>query len=90
MIWSSQLGFLRTVEAVIGSNRRIRDQWAASQAAAPISDLPAGLAAIAAHLEEHWNELFTEADALGSPFQEGPLRLLDWLEPMAQWARGAR
>ena len=69
MIWSRQLGFLRTVEAVISSSRRIREQWAASQAAAPISDLPAGLAAIAAHLEEHWKELFTEADALGSPFQ---------------------
>ena len=90
MIWSRQLGFLRTVEAVISSSRRIREQWAASQAAAPISDLPAGLAAIAAHLEEHWKELFTEADALGSPFQEGPLHLLDWLEPMAQWARDTR
>jgi hypothetical protein len=90
MIWSSQLGFLRTVEAIVSSARRIREQWAASCAAAPVSALPAGLAAIAVHLEEHWKELFTEADALGSPYQEGPLRLLDWLEPMAQWARGNR
>ena len=90
MIWSSQLGFLRTVEAVISSSRRIREQWAASRTAAPISGLPAGLATIAAHLEEHWKELFTEADALGSPFQEGPLRLLDLLEPVVQWARDTR
>ena len=89
MIWSSQLGFLRTVEAVISSGRRIREQWAAAQAP-PVSGLPAGLAAIAGHLEEHWKELFTEADALGSPFQEGPLHLLDWLELMAEWARGTR
>jgi len=43
---------------------------------------------IAQKVADEWDQLFTEADALGTPFREGPLHLLTWLEPMAAWARG--
>lgn len=89
MIWSDQLGFLRTIESIVASCRRIREQLDTTQVVL-FDDLPPGQAAIAKHVEQHWEELFTEADSLGSSLRAAPLELMAWLEPVVAWARGRR
>lgn len=87
MIWSSQLGWLRNIEDIVSTCRRVGAHALDQSDVRRINELPPGQAAIARHLAEHWDSLFSEADGLGSPWRQPLLALMDRLEPVVDWAR---
>jgi hypothetical protein len=88
MVWSRQLGWLRSMEEIVSGVLRISPEALAQTGAGPVVELPAGQAAIATHLAANWDRLFSEADGLGAPWRHPPLALMDHLEPVVVWARG--
>ena len=88
MVWSSQLGWLRTVEDVVGTCSRLAALIARRSNDGRAIILGTGQAVIARHMAGSWDQMFSEADGLGWPWRHPLLALMDALEPVVLWARG--